>query len=120
VEQQVLNITWAEMNDQLRAADEAACWALLENEQQHACRVPFLLRIFGKANKLRTERERAEIMQMEVAKAPESPVVIRSPKNMVPQAQPLTAKKAAAKPTPPVVASNEGARRGTLARRAAR
>jgi len=115
----VSNITWAEMNEQLRDANEAQCWELLENERKHACRVPFLLRIFGKANKLRTERERAEIMQMEVTKAPEAPVVIRSPKNMVPQPPPLTAKKAATKAPPAVVAKAESARRGIVAARRA-
>ncbi len=55
-------MTWAELVRRLEKADEATCWKLLEWEKAHGKRAMFLLRIYGKANKLRSDRERKELL----------------------------------------------------------
>lgn len=54
--------TWLLLNEELRSMTEEQCWALLRKEQQGKKRIQYMLRIFSRANKLRTERERAEIV----------------------------------------------------------
>lgn len=56
-------MNWKEMNAKLVAADERGCWEMLKEEKLAARRTYFLLRIYGKANKLRTLRERAELLK---------------------------------------------------------
>lgn len=53
---------WADLNAHLGTCDEAQCWALLAAEKQGKARIQFLLRIYGRANKLRTKRERQDLI----------------------------------------------------------
>ena len=53
---------WADLNANLGGCDESQCWALLAAEKQGKARIQFLLRIYGRANKLRTQRERQELI----------------------------------------------------------
>lgn len=55
-------MTWAETVRLLKKADEKTCWKMLKEEREGANRPMFLLRIYGKANRLRTERERKELL----------------------------------------------------------
>lgn len=92
----MVQLTWSDLNDALRTADESKCWELLEIEKANGCRVPFLLRIFGKANKLRTERERSKLMSAQQPAPP--PVLARSPKDVRTHQKPLPLTKAAPAP----------------------
>lgn len=49
---------WHRMNRYLRQANEEQCWAMLDVEHAGARRMHFLIRIYGRANKLRATRER--------------------------------------------------------------
>ena len=54
---------WKALNEFLRKADEAACKAVLEAERNSAKpRLAFLMRLHGRYNVLRAERERAELL----------------------------------------------------------
>lgn len=55
--------SWEALNTWLRSAKEEQCRQLLHVEKSSKRRSAFLLRIFGKYNRLRTERERRELMQ---------------------------------------------------------
>lgn len=55
--------TWARLNKTLRSSTEDDCEILLNKELRNACRGRFLLRIHGRLNKLRAQRERREILQ---------------------------------------------------------
>lgn len=57
-----MTMTWAETVRLLKKADEKLCWKMLKEEREGANRPMFLLRIYGKANRLRTERERKELL----------------------------------------------------------
>lgn len=46
------------MNRYLQRVGEEQCWELLEAEQAGAHRMHFMIRIYGRANKLRAVRER--------------------------------------------------------------
>lgn len=61
-EEEALN-TWISLNEKLQdtATTEEECWKLLKVERAGQRRLQFMLRIFGRANKLRTERERKAI-----------------------------------------------------------
>lgn len=54
--------SWVAMNEALKTLDEKACWELLKKEQANQQRAQFMLRIHGRANKLRAERERRELI----------------------------------------------------------
>lgn len=54
--------TWLGLNEALREYDEQQCWKLLAAEQAGKRRTNYLLRIFSRANKLRTDRERIELL----------------------------------------------------------
>lgn len=54
--------SWVAMNEALKTISEEECWALLEEEKKGQQRVQFMLRIHGRANKLRAERERRELL----------------------------------------------------------
>lgn len=54
--------SWVAMNEALKTLSEKDCWKLLENEKKGQKRAQFLLRIHGRANKLRAERERRELL----------------------------------------------------------
>jgi len=50
--------TWTDLQEALRTMTEEECWKLLKQEQNGKCRKQFLLRIYGRANRLRIIRER--------------------------------------------------------------
>lgn len=54
---------WNSLNEKLQSTKttEEDCWKLLKSERAGPRRLQFMLRIYGRANKLRTERERKEI-----------------------------------------------------------
>lgn len=54
--------SWVAMNEALKTLSEKDCWKLLESEKKGSKRAQFLLRIHGRANKLRAERERRELL----------------------------------------------------------
>lgn len=56
--------TWAGLNEHINTLDEAECWALLAAEKKGKRRVSFMLRIYGRANRLRTESERKELVTL--------------------------------------------------------
>jgi len=53
--------TWVALNDALRDANEATCQALLKAEKAGKKRQQFLKRIHSRLNKVRADRERAEL-----------------------------------------------------------
>lgn len=54
--------TLANAGNKLNELSEEACWQLLALEKAGKNRLQFLLRIYGRANKLRTQRERQELV----------------------------------------------------------
>ena len=60
MKKQLLN--WATLNEDLHYLTEVECWALLKAEQKGKKRLQFLLRIYGRANRMRTQRERNELL----------------------------------------------------------
>ena len=54
--------SWVAMNEALKTLSEEECWKLLKKEQAGRKRAQFVLRIHGRANKLRAERERRELL----------------------------------------------------------
>lgn len=54
--------TWATLNRYVQGLDEQTLQALLKKEQKGEARTQFLIRIYGRYNKLRTIRERKEIL----------------------------------------------------------
>lgn len=55
--------SWDALNKGLKKIKEEAAWALLKEEQAGRKRPQFMLRIFGRANVLRTQRERKALMK---------------------------------------------------------
>jgi hypothetical protein len=53
--------TWLALNEALRTADERLCQRLLKVERAGRKRQQFLKRIHSRLNKVRAERERAEL-----------------------------------------------------------
>lgn len=53
--------SWLALNDALREADEATCQRLLEEELKGRKRKQFIKRIHSRLNKVRADRERAEL-----------------------------------------------------------
>ena len=53
--------SWLALNDFLRGANEAACEGLLSEEFKGRKRKQFLKRIHSRLNKVRADRERAEL-----------------------------------------------------------
>lgn len=53
---------WKSLNDFLRNATEQQCTELLKQEKKGKARVQFLIRIHGRFNVLRAERERGELL----------------------------------------------------------
>ena len=51
------------LNAALKDADEKTCIALLDHERMSGKRHEFLIRIYGRWNKLRAQRERLELIQ---------------------------------------------------------
>ena len=61
--QQVTRFTWALLQAVLKAATEERCLELLQAELTTERRPQFLLRIYGRLNRLRTSRERGELLK---------------------------------------------------------
>lgn len=53
--------TWSTLLEYLRTAAEKELWGLLEYEVKHRKRMPFALRIYGKAAEARSIREKREM-----------------------------------------------------------
>ena len=53
--------SWLALNDFLRGTNEAACEGLLKEELKGRKRKQFLKRIHSRLNKVRADRERAEL-----------------------------------------------------------
>lgn len=53
---------WATLNNHVQTLDEATLTALLKQERKGQRRTQFLIRIYGRYNKLRTIRERNELL----------------------------------------------------------
>lgn len=56
--------TWKDLNEAVRDADEGRCKLLLEAEKKGKRRKQFLMRIHSRLNKVRADRERAELMRL--------------------------------------------------------
>lgn len=55
--------TWRQLVDRLNNADEDECWRMLDEEKEAGNRPTFLMRIYGRAAKLREQRERQELLR---------------------------------------------------------
>jgi hypothetical protein len=53
--------SWIVLNDKLRSADEVMCQVLLKDELKGRKRKQFIKRIHSRLNKVRADRERAEL-----------------------------------------------------------
>lgn len=53
--------SWEALNDALRAADERTCHQLLKLERKGRNRIQFVRRIHSRLNKVRADRERAQL-----------------------------------------------------------
>ncbi len=53
---------WHRMNRYLGVVSEEQCWELLDAERTGRRRTHFLIRIYGRANKLRAIRERDDLL----------------------------------------------------------
>lgn len=53
--------SWLALNDALREADEATCETFLKEELKGRKRKQFIKRIHSRLNKVRADRERAEL-----------------------------------------------------------
>ena len=60
IDQILLN--WTTLNSALKDIDEKLCKQLLDREKSMKRRVAFLMRIYGKYNQLRCDRERRELL----------------------------------------------------------
>ena len=54
---------WQSLQQALPELTEEDCWKLLEIERAGYRRTQFLLRLYGRANKLRGKRERVKLFQ---------------------------------------------------------
>lgn len=54
--------SWTALNDFLREADEQEALAALEHERANGKRLQYLMRCHARYNKVRAERERAELL----------------------------------------------------------
>lgn len=57
----VNELSWRDLNAAMTQADEAACLSLLKEEKRGKRRLQYLLRIHSRLNKVRADRERAEL-----------------------------------------------------------
>jgi hypothetical protein len=60
---EVLNTSWLELNEVVRAADEQTCLDLLDAEMKGKRRSQFALRIWSRFNRMRGLREKAELQK---------------------------------------------------------
>lgn len=56
-------VSWEGLNRTLQSANEETCKELLAREIAHKKRKQFLLRIHSRLNKVRAQRERAELVK---------------------------------------------------------
>lgn len=56
-----LLVDWGTLNKHIQTLTEKECAALLEREKNGDNRLSFVLRIYGRLNKLRNKRERKEL-----------------------------------------------------------
>lgn len=56
--------TWNSLNAALRNIDEKGCQSLLDFEKKTKRRSQILIRLFGKYNRLRADRERRELLTL--------------------------------------------------------
>lgn len=61
-EPQDLLQAWGTLNKEMQKITEEGCAELLKREKKGRRRLSFLLRIYGRFNKLRTQRERNELV----------------------------------------------------------
>lgn len=54
---------WTNLNLALRSVDEVSAKKLLDAEKKGKQRIQFMLRIYGRYNRLRSDRERRELLQ---------------------------------------------------------
>lgn len=54
---------WQTLQKHLHGLTEEECWKLLAEEKKGLRRTQFLLRLYGRANKLRGKRERVDLFQ---------------------------------------------------------
>lgn len=54
---------WQSLSELISTLTEEECWDLLKEERAGLRRIQFMLRLYGRANKLRGKRERSEIFQ---------------------------------------------------------
>ena len=54
----ITQVSWVQLNDLLRQADEPTCLRLLESEKHGKRRKEYLKRIHSRLNKVRADRER--------------------------------------------------------------
>lgn len=52
---------WHDLNAHIKELDEKQAWDLLEQEKNGKRRLGFLMRLYGRFNMMRTERERGEL-----------------------------------------------------------
>lgn len=53
---------WSVLNENVQNLDEETLWKLLQRERKGEKRTQFLIRLYGRYNKLRTVRERKELL----------------------------------------------------------
>lgn len=53
---------WRSLNEALNKCSEKEAWEMLESERKGEARPTFLMRIYGRAAKLRADRERRDLM----------------------------------------------------------
>lgn len=58
-----MKYTWKTLNECIMDLNEEQCWDLLDQEKKGKKRIQFLARIYGRASKLRIQRERRELME---------------------------------------------------------
>lgn len=62
--------TWKTLNSALMDMNEQECWDLIEEEKKGQCRINFMLRVYGRAQKLRSQREQGELLRHAAKKKP--------------------------------------------------
>ncbi len=58
---EILGVPWAKLVKSLKEFNEATCWKLLEAEAAGRKRQAHLLSLYGRANSLRTARQRKQL-----------------------------------------------------------
>lgn len=61
--------SWLGLQHELPKLSEEKLWELLEREKRGQCRHSFVQRLFGRANKLRAQREAGDLNRLVMIKA---------------------------------------------------